>query len=289
MRRKTWAGAVLLFFAWGFVMHTAGLLLHEFGGHALASSLFGCGIDGFKLTFFGHGQVHHAPCTRWTTTTILIVDWAGLALTTAAGTAAAFFLRRRGTPPMTRLLVALLAFFFLLGQLGYATAGGFHDLYDPGRTARQLGARGLHWVAWVPPLLAYAVAAFTLARAAVEAFRAHFGSRSRLGALGQMALTLGVGGALYFAAFRIEWKLRADMAVRGVAVEAERIAVAHHAPPPFPIELVLTVVAIVALVAALVRPVRAPVEPSTLPRNLVLFVGASAATCLLVMLALVRR
>ena len=293
MTKKTWSGAVLLFFAWGFVMHATGLLLHEFGGHALVSKIFGCGIDGFKLTFFGHGQVHYAPCTRWTVSTILVADWAGLALTTAAGTAAGLFLLRRGTRPITRLLVALLAFFFLLGQLGYATAGGFHELFDPGRTARRLSARGLHWVAWVPPLVAYTVAAFTLSRAAVDAFREHFASRSRLHALGQMALTLGVGGVLYFVAYKIEWKLRLDLTVRGVAVEAERIAVANHAPPPFPIELVLTAVAVVALVAALARRVRAPADaastPNALPKRLVTLVSASAAVCLVVMLALVLR
>jgi hypothetical protein len=291
MTGKTWSRAVLLFFAWGFVMHATGLLLHEFGGHGLASLVFGCGIDGYKLTFFGHGQVHYAPCTRWTQTTILVADWSGLALTTAAGAAAAVLLRR-ATHPMTRLLLALLAFFFLLGQLGYATAGGFHDLYDPGRTAKRLGALGLHWIAWVPPLLAYSVAAFTLAQSAVDAFREHFGSRSRIHALVQMVLTLGIGGALYFAAYRIEWRWRTDLAMRGVAVEAERIAAVHHGPPPFPIELVLTSVAVLALGAALVTPVRAPVADSAasaLAPGLVRFVSAATALYVLVMLALVLR
>jgi hypothetical protein len=288
MTWRTWSGAVVLFFAWGFVMHATGLLLHEFGGHALASSFFGCGIDGFKLTLFGHGQVHYAPCTRWTTTTILVADWSGLVLTGGAGLGAALFLRRPGLPPMTRLLVALLAFFFLLGQLGYATSGGFHSLFDPGRSARRLAAHGMHWVAWVPPLLAYAAAAFLVARAAVDAFREHFGSRSRLNTLVQLVLTLGVGGVLYFAAFRIEWKLRQDMAVRGVAVEAERIATVNHTAPPFPIELVLLVVAVIGLAAALLRPVHAPVERSPLPRHLVSFVSAATALCLVVMLVLVR-
>jgi hypothetical protein len=49
-------------------------------------------------------------------------------------------------------------------------------------------------------------------------------------------------------AYRIEWTIRADMEVRGVAVEAERVAVARHQAPPFPIELVLTAVAVLALV-----------------------------------------
>src|SRR5262245_23760802 len=140
MTKKTWLASVLLFFAWGFVMHTTGLLLHEFGGHAFVASVFACGIDGFKLTFFGHGQVHYAPCTKWSPTTILVADWSGLALTIAAGVAAAFCARLRRLSPIARLLVALVAFFFLLGQLGYVTSGGFHDLYDPGRTARRLGA-----------------------------------------------------------------------------------------------------------------------------------------------------
>jgi hypothetical protein len=288
MTKKTWLSAVLLFFAWGFVMHTAGLLLHELGGHAVAASIFGCGIDRLALTFFGHGQVHYAPCTRWTPSTLLVADWAGLAITIGAGVGAALFLRRRGLSPMARLLVALVAFFFLLGQLGYATSGGFHDLYDPGRTARRLGARGLHVVAWLPPLAAYAASAVFCARAAVGAFREHFGARSRLHALGQVAATLGVSGILYFAAFRIEWTLRADMAVRGVAVEAERLALARHAPPPFPIELVLLAVAILAVAFALARPVRAGGAPRPLSRRLVATVTAATGVCLVVLLVLAR-
>ena len=40
MTAKRWLSATALFFAWGFVMHSSGLLLHEFGGHALASLVF---------------------------------------------------------------------------------------------------------------------------------------------------------------------------------------------------------------------------------------------------------
>lgn len=291
MTKKTWLGAVALFFAWGFAMHTAGLLLHEFGGHGLAASLFACGIDGFNLTLFGHGQVHYAPCTRWTATTILVADWAGLALTTAAGLVAALCLRRRGLAPMTRLLLALVAFFFLLGQLGYATAGGFHDLYDPGRTARRLGRAGLHVLAWLPALVTYSASALLSAHAAVDAFREQFGSRSRVQMLGQLAMTLGVAGALYFIAFRIEWALRMDMGMRGVAALAQRVAIERNAPPPFPIELVLTAIAIFAIASAVVRPVRAGArgEPKPLPRRLVAIVSAAAVGSLVVLLVLVSH
>ncbi|MBX3188940.1 MAG: hypothetical protein KF819_18110 [Labilithrix sp.] len=289
MSKKAWLGAVVLFFVWGFVMHTTGLLLHEFGGHALASRIFGCGIDGYKLTFFGHGQVHYAPCTRWTSSTILVADWAGLALTAGAGLVAAVVVRRPRLSPMARLLVALVAFFFLLGQLGYATSGGFHDLYDPGRTARRLGARGLHVLAWLPALVAYAAASFFGARAAVDAFREHFGTRTRLHGLRQLASTLGVAGVLYFAAFRIEWQLRRDMEMRGVAAEAERIAVARHGPKPFPIEHVLLAVAVVAVIYALARPVNAAAQASAPSRRLRTVVATSAAICFVTLALLIAR
>jgi hypothetical protein len=92
---KTWLTAVLLFFAWGFAMHASGLLLHEFGGHALAATILACGIEGYDLTFFGHGQVHYAECSSWTDTRIVIASWAGLAITTAAGLGAALALLQR--------------------------------------------------------------------------------------------------------------------------------------------------------------------------------------------------
>jgi len=164
--------------------------------------------------------------------------------------------RRAGLLPITRLLLALLGTAFLLGQLSYATSGGFNDLYDPARTARALGARGLHVVAWLPPFALFAVAAFVGARAITGALRDHFAPRSRLHALGQAAATLGVAGLLYLAAFRLEWTIRADLWMRGVAFEAQRIAVARNEAPPFPIERVLFVIAAVAFVAAFARPLQ---------------------------------
>ena len=291
MTYRTWLGAVVFFFAWGFALHAAGLVLHEVGGHGLAGEVLGCGIAGIDLTYFGHGVVHYAtPCSRWTWTTVAVADWAGLALTIGAGAVAMAVQRRAGLAPMTRLLLALLATGFLLGQLSYATTGGFSDLYDPARTARALGARGLHVLAWLPPLALFAAAAFVGARAIVGAFREHFGSRSRLHTLAQIAATLGAAGLLYLVAFRIEWAIRADIAMRGVAFEAERIAAARHQAPPFPIERVLLAIAIIAFAAALARPVRAQGggAAGAIPRRNGRIVAAAALACFVAITALVR-
>ncbi len=289
-RIGAWSTAVLLFFAWGFVMHGAGLLLHEFGGHALSAQILACGIEGYDLTFFGHGQVHYRDCTTWTQTRVIITSWAGLIITTAAGLGAALLLRRRDLSPMARLLVALVAFFFLLGQLGYMTTGGFHDLYDPARTAKMLGRKGLHFLAWVPPLIAYCVSALYCARAAVDAFRDHFGSRSRLHTIVQLVTTLGIAGVLYWIAFKIEWTLRTDVTMKGVAVEAKRRAVVSNAPPPFPIEHVITGIALVAVIWALARPVRPTEDRQARPfdRRLVGIVAATTGVVLVAMIALIR-
>lgn len=291
MPLRTRIRAISLFFAWGFVMHGAGLLLHELGGHALASRILACGVDGWDLTFFGHGQVSYTACTRWTLGRLLVADWAGLALTIAAGLVAACFARSPRLAPLPRLLVALLAFFFLLGQLGYAASGGFHDVYDPGRTARLLGARGLHVLGWLPALLAYAWAASYGARAVVDAFRAQFGSPNRRATVLQLVTTLGIGGALYGLAYRIEWQLRTDVAMKGVATMAEHVAKARGGPPPFPIEHVLTAIAVVAIGHALLRRVRATeTAPHALPPRVVRFVVVATAVTgvLLAALVLVR-
>ncbi|MBS2013582.1 MAG: hypothetical protein JST00_11880 [Deltaproteobacteria bacterium] len=296
MRVRTWLQAVLLFFVWGFVMHAAGLLLHEFGGHALAAVIFGCGIKGYDLTFFGHGQVHYTRCERWTDTTILLADWAGLFVTIGAGLGAGIFLwrRQRALPPLTRLFVAEVAMSFLLGQLAYMTTGGFHDLYDPGRTAHLLGQRGLHVVAWLPPLVAFGVVAFLFSRIAVDAFREHFGSRSRLHTLGQIAITVGVAGLLYYVAFRLEIVLRADMTMKGVAHEAQRIATVRKVAPPFPIDKVLDVLAFAGAAYALGRAVRAPepaasAPPEPPPRLVKIVVGSAAAFFALLFVMIVLR
>lgn len=288
VRATRWPIAIAIFFAWGFVMHAVGLLLHEFGGHALTATVLGCGIDGYALTFFGHGQVGRVvDCQAWTFARVLVCDWSGLVLTSGAGLAAALYLRRRkDLPPMTQLLIALVAYFFLLGQLGYATSGGFHDLYDPRRASRWLGKHGVHVLAWVPPLIGYAAAATFCARDAIDAFRAHFGVKTRLQTLAHLAGTLGIAGILYFVAFRVEWAIRTDLAMRGVAVEAERVAAVKHTAPPFPIDKVLLAIAIASLVWALARPVRAPTEPQPLPRRLGAIVALAAAAIFLVLLIL---
>lgn len=292
MTMRTWFGAVVLLFAWGFVMHGAGLVLHEVGGHGVAGTIFGCGIDRIALTYFGGGVVHYVPCTRgWTT--LVIIDWAGLALTIGAGAVAMAFQRRAGLAPLTRLLLALLATGFLLGQLAYATSGGFHDLQDPARTALALGAHGLHVLAWLPPLVLFAASALVGARAIVDAFREHFGSRTRLHALKQIAATLGAAGLLYFVAIRLEWAIRSGIVFLDVASTAERFAAVRHEAPPFPIERVLFAIAVAAFVIALARPV--PRENAArgaalgaISRRHATFVAAAALVCFVAITLVVR-
>jgi hypothetical protein len=279
MTWRTWLGAVVLFFAWGFVMHGAGLVLHEVGGHGVAAALFECGIDRVVLTYFGHGRVNLVPCASMTWTSSAIIDWAGLAVTIAAGAGAGVvaFRRRAGLTPLTRLLLALLATGFLLGQLSYATLGGFHDLYDPANTSYSLGKHGLHVLAWLPPLVLFAASAVLGARAIVDAFREHFGSRTRLHMLKQSAATLGTAGLLYLVAFRLEWAIRTDVP-RGVTYTAERMATLRKQAPPFPLERVLLGIAVVAFVVALARPVRAPAGdgvPGPIDRHLAAVVAAA--------------
>lgn len=290
MTTRQWLGFVALFFAWGFVVHGSGLILHEVGGHGVAVTLLGCGMGGIDLTYFGHGVVHFAPCETWTWARLAIVDWAGLVVTIAAGIVALVASRRAAFAPMTRFLLALLGTSFLLQQLAYATSGGFHDLYDPGRTARALGRHGLHALAWIPALVLFGVAAFVGARAIVDALREELASRSRLHALGQIAATVGVAGLLYFVAFRIEWQIRTDIWMRGVAVEARRLAVVNHEAPPFPIEDVIAAIAVVAFVVALARPVRVVGDgvPIAIPRRVPQVVAAAAAICFLLITLLVR-
>jgi hypothetical protein len=291
VRLREWLGEISLFWAWGFVMHGVGLLLHEIGGHAAAAIVFGCGIRGIDLTYFGHGVVHYAPCDRWTWSTLIVADWSGLALTIGAGVGTMALQRRAGLAPLARLLLALLATAFLLGQLSYATSGGFHDLYDPERTARALSNHGLHVVAWLPTLVLFGVSALFGASAVTDAFREHFRSRSRLHGLVQLATTLGVSGLLYFVAFRIEWSIRTDLWMRGVAYQATQVAVARHELPPFPIERVLFGLATLAFVAALARPVRGSSsreERRPIPRRLIVIVAALAASCSVAIFALPR-
>lgn len=285
---KRWLAAVGIFFGWGFVMHATGLLLHEFGGHALTASIWGCGISAYGLTFFGHGQVTRRTCDDWSMTGILIVDWSGLVFTSAVGAVAVWLLhKKKEWPPLWRLLVALVAFFFLLGQLGYATQGGFHDLFDPRRSAIWLGKHGVHWLAWVPTMILYALSAAYCARAAVDAFRAHFGLKTRLLTAGYLLATLGVAGLLYFEAFRIEWQIRTDLAMRGVTEKAERIAEASHTAPPFPIHRVLLAIALAAVIGALARPVAVRGEPRPIPPRLGAVVALATAACFLVLLLLI--
>jgi hypothetical protein len=282
MTTKRWLGAVGFFFVWGFVLHAAGLVLHEVGGHGLAGIALGCGIAGVDLTYFGHGVLHYvSPCSRWTWTTIVIANWAGLALTISAGAAAMWLARRARFAPITRLLLAILATAFLLGQLSYATSGGFADLYDPAKTALALRAHGLHVLAWLPPFVLFTVSAFVGAWTVTAAFREHFASRSRLHALGQMVATIGVAGVLYFVAFRIEWTIRSDLWMRGVAHEAERLAVARHEAPPFPLERVLWAIALIAFALAFARPVRAPagVSDGAIPKRHIWIVAVAAFAC----------
>jgi hypothetical protein len=293
-----WLGTTVFFFAWLFVVHGVGLVLHEVGGHGLADTIVGCGVDGLNLTYFGGGFVRATPCPPpWLWRNLAIIGWAGLAVTISAGVVAMAFQRRAGLTPLTRLLLALLATHFLLGQLAYATSGGYYEVEDPAFAALMLEHYGLHVLAWLPPLVLFAAAALYGARQIVDAFREHFGSRTRLHTLKQLAATLGAAELLSYAAFRIESAIRTDT-IPGIVAAAEHRAAALEKAPwfpvhRFPIQRVVLAVAVAAFVAALARPVllREGAEdaaPGTIPRRYALVVAVAALVCFVAITVLGR-
>lgn len=279
LRAARLVGLVPFLFAFGFAIHGVGLLAHEFAGHGLAAEILACGIGGWRLTYFGHGQVVYADCNLWTAGAIELAAWAGLIVTIALGVCAVLAARHGRLSPMARLLLALAGYFFLLGQLGYVASGGFHGLYDPGDTALRLSARGFQWMVWVPGLLAYTVTAFAVSRVAVTHFDEHFAPTSRLARLGLAASTLGLAGLLYFVALRTEEDRRADI-MGGVATlagdlareramasylsevragatpSARRVRELEDEERPFPIDRLLLAIAAGGLAMSLARPPR---------------------------------
>ncbi|MFT3775145.1 MAG: hypothetical protein QM820_58100 [Minicystis sp.] len=293
MKGRIWLGWVALFFAWGFVVHRAALLLHEVGGHGVAATVVGRGFDGFNLTYFGGGSTRPTPGVHWTAIRRVILDWAGLVVQLGAGAVAMAFQRRPGLTPLARLLLALLATYFLLDGLGYATSGGFHKVSDPGFTADILDSHGLHVLAWLPPLVLYAAAALYEARAIVDAFREHFGSRSRLHLLVQSTTTLGAALLLHLAAIRVEATLRTNT-VTSIAVKVEKLATVFPAIPTFPIRYVILAIGVGAFVLALARPV-ARAEGTQgwalppVPRRYAVGVAGAALVCAVVITVLAHR
>ena len=295
----TWLGAIVFFFAWLFVVHGVAIVLHEVGGHGLAMTIVGCGFDGPNLTYFGGGSARPIPCPPpWLLRNLAIIGYAGLAVTISAGAVAMAFQRHAGLTPLTRLLVALLATHFLLSELAYATSGGYYGVRDPGPAAAWLEIHGLHLFAWLPPLVLYATAAPYGACAIVDAFREHFGSRTRLHTLKQMAATLGAAELLYLVAYRIEAAIRPDT-LPGIEVAAEQRNAQVKAAPSwvaiheFPIRRVLIPIAVAAFVAALARPVRRlegaeDAAPGRIPRRQAVGVAMAALGCAIMITVLGR-
>jgi hypothetical protein len=286
---KTWLGWVVFFFAWGFVIHGVGLVLHELGGHALAMKLVACGFERLDLTYFGHGSVQSIRCPPpLYLRTFAITDSAGIVVTAGAGAVALALQRRAGLTPLMRLLLALLATHFLIGQLWYATAGGYHVVRDPAPAAIMLEMRGLHVLAWLPSLVLYAAASLYGAHAIVGAFHACFGSCTRVHALKQIAATIGVAGVLYLAAQRIEAAIHpADFPSITAAAEQRAAAQAKSVLFPahlFPIRYVLVAIAVAAFALALARPVapsdaRQEAALPPVPRRYAVGVAAAALVC----------
>ena len=296
----TWLRTIAFFFAWLFVVHGVGLVLHEVGGHGLAQTIVGCGFDGPNLTYFGGGSARPTPCPGpWLMRDLAIIGYAGIAVNISAGAVAMAFQRRAGLTPLTRLLVALLATHFLLGDLGYATSGGYYAVRDPAPAAAWLEVHGLHLFAWLPPLVLYTAAALYGARAIVDAFRVYFGSRTRLHTLKQMAVTLGAAELLHVLAFRLEAAIRTDT-LPGIQVAAEQRTAALKAHPSewlaihqFPIGRVIVVIAVAAFVVALARPVRrregaTDAAPGKIPRRHAVGVAVAALACAITITVLVR-
>jgi hypothetical protein len=269
----------------------------DVGGHGVAMTIVACGFDGFNLTYFGSGFVRPTPCGPGTWTSHVIIQLAGLAVTIPVGAVAMVLQRRAGLTPLTRLLVALLATGLLLRQLWYATSGGYYEIYDPQLAAGTLEYYGLHVLAWLPTLVLFAAAVLYGARAIVQAFREHFGSRSRLQGLKQSVATLGAAWLLYAVALRIEAAIRTDM-IPSAEVAVEQRAAANPGAPwlpnhRFPIGRVLLAIAVAAFVLALARPVRRregaeDAAPGRIPRRYAVGVAVAAFVCAVTITLLVR-
>jgi hypothetical protein len=95
--------------------------------------------------------------------------------------------------------------------------------------------------------------------------------------------TLGVGGLLYFVAFRVEASMRTDVFASLAALAEERAAVIRDVPR-FPIQRVLLAIVAAAFVAALARPVvpgdgRQDAALPPIPRRYAMGVAGAALLC----------
>jgi hypothetical protein len=133
-------------------------------------------------------------------------------------------------------------------------------------------------------------------RLIVGAFRAHFGSRSRLHTLKQSTATIGVAELLYVAASRIEAAVRTDTIPSITAAAEQRAAFLRDAPwmaYRFPIRYVLFAITVAAFVLALARPMvpgdggQDAALPSV-PRRHAVGVAVAALGCALMITVLVR-
>jgi len=176
----------------------------------------------------------------------------------------------------------------------------FDVVMDPTVVAWRLDAIGLHVLAWLPPLVLYAAAALYGARRIVDAFREHFGSRTRLDMLKHSVATLGAAELLFFVAQRIEWAAsRTDLrAATSMVAAVERRAAAVQETSwqhihRFPMGRVLIAITVAAFVLALARPVvpgdgAEDAAPGTIPRRYAAGVAVAALVCFVAITVLGR-
>lgn len=122
----------LLFFFLLFLAGRIGLLLHEFGGHALSWRMLGGGITDYTLFLFGGGRVHGwAPATAGASAlSALFVQLSGIAVELAVGIPLALLALFRGTHPFIKTLFAATSGVLIVHSLFYLVICAYYGSGD---------------------------------------------------------------------------------------------------------------------------------------------------------------
>jgi len=123
----------LTFFLLLFLAGRIGLLLHEFGGHALTCRLLGGRITEYSLFLFGGGRVHY----DWALSTVigsipaaLFVQLSGIAVELAVGIPLAVLALRRISSPFVNRLLAATAGVLIVHALFYLVISAYYGSGD---------------------------------------------------------------------------------------------------------------------------------------------------------------
>ena len=194
--------------------------LHELIGHAFVAGGFGARVNGVQVSLFGGGRVHYHFGGDPGLIVRFLIAFGGIIVNILSGLLAFVIIRRLSKQPSWVLFLILFGMVSLLGAIAYCALGFYYNQGDPVAWAQGACCQG-GWF-WIPFLVISPFVSFFAVKAYSNLNEAWFPTKTYLGRVRIMILTLGTAACVYAGLYELTGEKSVALDAPSAAYERAR-------------------------------------------------------------------